>query len=56
MSVPRERGRVTIRGVGMVLAAGINRTSGNLNIPFNIAVVPSKAGTRVSLLAGFNSE
>lgn len=43
-------------GIGMVLAAGINRTSGNLNIPFNIAVVPSKEGIRVGLLAGFNSQ
>ena len=43
-------------GMGMVLAAGINRTSGNLNIPFNIAVVPSSEGIRVGLLAGFNSQ
>ena len=43
-------------GVGMVLAAGITRTSGNVNIPFNIAVVPSKQGLRVGLLAGFNSQ
>ena len=43
-------------GVGMVLAAGVTRTSGNINIPFNIAVVPSKQGIRVGLLAGFNSQ
>ena len=42
-------------GVGMVLAAGVTRTSGNINIPFNIAVVPSRQGLRVGLLAGFNS-
>ena len=42
-------------GIGMVLAAGITKTSGNLNIPFNLAVVPSKEGVRVGLLAGFNS-
>jgi hypothetical protein len=43
-------------GVGMVLAAGITRTNGNINIPFNIAVVPSREGLRVGFLAGFNSQ
>jgi hypothetical protein len=43
-------------GVGMVYAAGITRTSGNINIPLNIAVVPSSAGLRIGLLAGFNSQ
>ena len=43
-------------GVGMVLAAGITKTSGNVNLPFNIAVVPSKEGLRVGFLAGFNSQ
>jgi hypothetical protein len=43
-------------GIGMVLAAGITRTSGNLNIPLNIAVVPSNLGLRVGFLAGFNSQ
>jgi hypothetical protein len=28
--------------------------SGVLNVPVNFAVVPSKAGTRVSFLTGFN--
>jgi hypothetical protein len=28
--------------------------SGALNVPLNVAVVPSKAGVRVSLLTGFN--
>ena len=43
-------------GMGMVLAIGITKTSGNINIPFNLAVVPSKEGVRVGLLAGFNSQ
>ena len=43
-------------GVGMVLAAGFTRTSGSINIPFNIAVVPSREGLRVGFLAGFNSQ
>jgi hypothetical protein len=43
-------------GIGMVVALGITKTSGNLNIPFNLAVVPSNEGLRVGLLAGFNSQ
>ena len=43
-------------GIGMVLAAGITRTSGSVNLPINIAVVPSKEGVRIGLLAGFNSQ
>lgn len=43
-------------GIGMVLAAGFTKTSGNLNIPFNVAVVPSREGLRVGVLAGFNSQ
>jgi hypothetical protein len=43
-------------GMNMVYAAGVNFAAGDLNIPVNIAVVPSKsAGTRVSLLFGFNT-
>jgi hypothetical protein len=29
--------------------------AGALNVPVNLAVVPSKSGVRVSLLAGFNT-
>lgn len=43
-------------GIGMVYAAGFTRRSGNLNIPFNVAVVPSREGLRLGLLAGFNSQ
>ena len=43
-------------GMGMVLAAGVTRTNGDVNIPFNIAVVPSKLGLRIGFLAGFNSQ
>ena len=45
---------VTPLGVGLVLAAGMTMRAGALNIPFNIAVVPSQSGTRVSVLTGFN--
>jgi hypothetical protein len=46
---------LTPAGVAMAAAAGITFRTGNLNIPVNIAVVPSKSGMRVSLLAGFNA-
>ena len=41
-------------GVGLAVAAGVNFPVGHLNVPVNLAVVPSKSGVRVSLLAGFN--
>jgi hypothetical protein len=45
---------VTPVGVALVIAAGTTLRAGALNIPFNVAVVPSKSGTRVSVLTGFN--
>ena len=45
---------VTPAGTALVVAAGITFRSGVLNVPVNFAVVPSSAGTRVSMLAGFN--
>jgi hypothetical protein len=45
---------VTPAGTALVIAAGITFRSGVLNVPVNFAVVPSSAGTRVSMLAGFN--
>ncbi len=45
---------VTPAGTALVFAAGVTFRSGALNLPVNFAVVPSKAGTRVSMLAGFN--
>ena len=41
-------------GVALAVAAGVTFHSGSLNLPVNLAVVPSKSGMRVSLLAGFN--
>ena len=38
----------------MVFAAGVTYQTGDLNIPINIAVVPSKHGSRISMLLGFN--
>lgn len=45
---------LTPAGTGLALAAGVTFRSGFVNVPFNVAVVPSKAGTRVSILTGFN--
>ena len=45
---------VTPAGTALVLATGMTFRAGALNIPVNVAVVPSKAGTRVTLLSGFS--
>jgi hypothetical protein len=45
---------VTPVGVSLVLAAGVTMRAGTMNVPLNVAVVPSKVGTRVSVLSGFN--
>jgi hypothetical protein len=45
---------VTPAGTALVLATGMTFRTGALNIPVNVAVVPSKAGTRVSVLSGFS--
>ncbi len=45
---------ITPAGTALALAAGITFRAGVVNVPVNVAVVPSKAGTRVSVLTGFN--
>jgi hypothetical protein len=40
--------------VALTVAAGVTFRSGALNVPVTFAVVPSKAGTRISMLTGFN--
>ena len=45
---------ITPVGAALAVAAGVTFQSGALNVPLNVAVVPSKAGVRVSLLTGFN--
>lgn len=42
-------------GSALVLTGGKTFRAGALNVPVNIAVVPSQIGTRVSLLTGFNT-
>jgi hypothetical protein len=43
-------------GMAVALAAGVTLRAGNLNVPLNVAVVPSASGARVSFLMGFNSK
>ena len=45
---------VTPAGVALAVAAGVTFRAGSMNVPMNVAVVPSKAGTRISVLTGFN--
>ena len=45
---------ITPAGTALVLATGMTFRAGAVNIPVNVAVVPSKSGTRVSLLSGFS--
>jgi hypothetical protein len=45
---------LSVSGTALALAAGVTFQAGSLNVPVNFAVVPSKVGTRVSVLAGFN--
>lgn len=40
-------------GVALALAAGLTLRAGIVNVPMNLAVVPSKYGTRISVLTGF---
>lgn len=44
---------VTPAGVALAFAAGVTMRAGVLNVPMNVAVVPTRAGTRVTLLTGF---
>src|SRR5687768_1536484 len=41
-------------GVAFTFAAGMTVRTGFLNVPMNIAVVPSRSGTRISFLTGFS--
>ncbi len=42
-------------GAALAAAAGVTFHSGSLNVPVTFAVVPSKSGTRYSVLTGFNT-
>jgi hypothetical protein len=44
---------ITPAGIALAVSAGVTVRAGAFNVPMNFAVVPSKAGTRVSVLTGF---
>jgi hypothetical protein len=43
-------------GFGLAIAAGVTTRVGPLNVPVNVAVVPSDFGVRTSLLVGFTMQ
>ncbi len=45
---------ITPAGTALVLATGITFRAGAFNVPVNVAVVPSKSGSRVSVMSGFS--
>ena len=45
---------VTPLNSSLAIAAGMTHQLGAVNVPLNIAMVPSRDGVRVSVLAGFN--
>jgi len=47
---------LSVAGIGMVFSIGQNFTSGNLNLPINLAFVPGRdgLGSRISIMVGFN--
>ena len=45
---------ITPAGAALAIAGGVTFRSGVVNIPVNVAVVPSAVGVRVSVLTGFN--
>ena len=45
---------LTAAGFALAMAGGVTFRTGNLNVPVNIAFVPSKEGQRISMLVGFN--
>ena len=45
---------VSASGVALAIAAGTTLRAGFLNVPVNLAVVPSRSGMRISFLTGFS--
>lgn len=46
---------ISAAGTALAIAGGVTTRAGAFNLPVNIAVVPSKVGTRVSMLVGFTT-
>ena len=45
---------ITPAGTALVFATGMTFRTGAVNVPVNVAVVPSRSGTRVSVMTGFS--
>lgn len=45
---------ITPAGTALVLATGMTFRTGSFNIPVNVAVVPSKSGSRITFLTGLS--
>jgi hypothetical protein len=45
---------ITPAGTALVFATGMTFRTAAVNVPVNVAVVPSKSGTRVSFMTGFS--
>ena len=45
---------VSPAGTALVLATGMTFRAGILNVPLNVAVIPSRTGTRFTVLSGFS--
>ena len=45
---------LTGAGIQLALGAGVTRSAGALNIPFNLAVAPGRRGASISFTTGFN--
>ena len=45
---------ITPAGTALVFATGMTFRTASVNVPVNVAVVPSKSGTRVSVMTGFS--
>jgi hypothetical protein len=45
---------ITPAGTALVFATGMTFRTAGVNVPVNVAVVPSKSGTRVSVMTGFS--
>ena len=46
---------LSVAGTALAIAGGFTSRAGGFNLPVNLAVVPSKVGTRVSVLVGFTT-
>ena len=45
---------ITPAGAALAIAAGVTLRAGVVNVPINVAYVPSKSGPRISVLSGFS--